>query len=52
MGSQERSGKFFFRSLTPCVVLSEACLYSAEWNSGIEWWNGMEWMTTPTEHVM
>ena len=19
------------------------CLYSTEWNDGMEWWNGMEW---------
>ena len=26
------------------VACSTGCLYSAEWNGGMEWWNGtMEW---------
>ena len=39
------------------------CLYSVEWNGGMEWWNGtvewnsgMEWwnsgMTTPIDRVL
>jgi hypothetical protein len=29
---------------TITVDILEKCLYSAEWNGGMEWWNGtMEW---------
>ena len=32
------------------------CLYSVEWNGGMEWWNGIvEWnsgMTTPIDHLL
>ena len=44
-------------------VMTIGCLYSVEWNSGMEWWNGtvewssgMEWwnsgMTTPIDRVL
>ena len=46
-----------------CQLMCEGCLYSVEWNGGMEWWNGtvewnsgMEWwnsgMTTPIERIL
>ena len=52
-----------FRSQVFVYMPAWGCLYSVEWNGGMEWWNGtvewnsgMEWwnsgMTTPIDRVL